>query len=62
LLSLFNRRNLVFSSPFGSYNIRSTFAGLSQGSYLSSLLFNIYIYEHCQKESNVTRTPMSYLC
>jgi hypothetical protein len=26
LLSLFNRRNLIFFSPFGSYNIRSTLA------------------------------------
>ncbi|KAL4142166.1 hypothetical protein QTP88_004679 [Uroleucon formosanum] len=43
LLSLFNKRNLVFSSSFGSSNTRSTFTGLPQGSCLSPLLFNIYM-------------------
>jgi hypothetical protein len=60
LFSLFNHRNLFFFSPFGSYNIRSTFTGLPQGSCLNPLLFNIY--EHFQKLFNVSRAPMSHLC
>lgn len=30
LISLFNRRNLVFSSSFGSSNIRSTYSSIAQ--------------------------------
>ncbi|XP_026819622.1 uncharacterized protein LOC113558364 [Rhopalosiphum maidis] len=37
LIALFNKRNLIFSSPFGSYNSRSTFTGLPQGWVISVL-------------------------
>ncbi|KAF0763903.1 RNA-directed DNA polymerase from mobile element jockey [Aphis craccivora] len=35
LMSLFNKRNLIFSYPFGAYNSRSTYTGLPQGSCLT---------------------------
>jgi len=41
LSALFNFRNLVFFSPFGSSNTRSTFTDLPQGSCLSPILFNV---------------------
>lgn len=43
LSALFNFRKLVYSSPFGSSNIRSIFTGLPWSSCLSPILFNVYI-------------------
>jgi hypothetical protein len=43
LSALFNFRKLVFSSPFGSSNTRSTFTGFPHGSCLSPILFNVYM-------------------
>jgi hypothetical protein len=43
LSALFNFRKLVFSSPFGSSNTRSTFTGLPQSSCLSPILFYVYM-------------------
>jgi hypothetical protein len=43
LLSLYHKKNLLFSSRFRFSNIRSTFTGLRQGSCLSPILFNIYM-------------------
>jgi hypothetical protein len=43
IFSLFSHRFLSFTSLFGNKCSRTTFSSLPQGSYLSPILFNIYI-------------------
>lgn len=58
--TLFSQRSLKFTSPSGTTSYRMTHRGLPQGSCLSSLLFNIYMFPICLSQASLDSKALLY--
>lgn len=61
MLSLLNKRNFVFPSPFYSLNFCSTFTEVPQKNCLDPVLFNVYM-PIILKHISLLGNPISRLC